>query len=220
MLDKIKPLYHKFLDYIIPYLCKIRCDYIPKLRVYTKNSIDFLFTNKIFIVKAAIPFLVIVLLLYSCSVSRRMVSRNITEIFAIAESARTYYNNKPDYWGLSTEVLVDNNVIPTKYIQDKNIVLNDGIRILFGEGYLATPVSPRSLTFDVVVPNLNKAKCMAYSEALLSEQQLLVLDKLTIYNDAGHAVYTWGGENTLPVVKYSSKNFCINGSNTLIWSLK
>ena len=89
-----------------------------------------------------------------------------------------------------------------------------------GEGYLAAPVSPRMLTFDIVIPNLNKAKCMAYAEAELSEQQLLVLDKLTIYNDAGNAVYTWGGENALPVVRYSSKNFCINGVNTLIWSLK
>ena len=220
MLDKIKLIYLKLLNYVIRYWNEICRDYIPKLQVYIKKSIDFLLTNRTSIIKVAIPCLVIAFFFYSCSSSRRVITRNIAEIFEIAENVRAYYNSKPDYWRLSTEVLIDNNVIPTQYLQDKNIVLEDDIHILLGEGYLAAPVSPRMLTFDIVIPNLNKAKCMAYAEAELSEQQLLVLDKLTIYNDAGNAVYTWGGENALPVVRYSSKNFCINGINTLIWSLK
>ena len=220
MLDNIKLIYRKFLNDIKPYWSRICNVYIPRLHLFINENKDFLQTNKIFIVKAAIPCLVIVLLFYSCSSSRRAVTHNITTIFEIAESARTYYSNKPDYWGLSTDILVNNNVIPAQNLQDKNIVLEDSIHVLLGEGYLAAPVSPRMLTFDIVIPNLNKAKCMAYAEAELSEQQLLVLDKLTIYNDEGNAVYTWGGENTLPVVRYSSKNFCINGANTLIWSLK
>lgn len=220
MLDKIKLIYHKLLNYINPYWSKICKVYVPRLRLYIDDNKDFLKTNKIFIVKATIPCLVIALLFYSCSSSRRAVTDNVTSIFKIAEAARTYYNNRPDYWGLSTDILVANEVIPNQYLRDKNIVLEDDIHILLGEGYQAAPVSPRMLTFDIVMPNLSKAKCMAYAEAVLSEQQLLVLDKLTIFNDAGNAVYTWGGENTLPVEKYTSKNFCINGANTLVWSLK
>lgn len=220
MFDKLNSLYHQFLRYIKFYWNKISCLRNINMQFCIKRCMLFFQAYQRTIIKFSIPFLIIIILLYSCLSARRVVNHNLTTIFELANNIRLYYSNKPDYWGLSTNVLINNDVIPSQYVEHNVIRLENGVRILFGEGYSAEPVSPRALTFDIIMPNLNKAQCLSYAEALLSGQQLLVLDKLTIYNDLGTFPFTWGGENSLPIKKYSSKNYCMKGSNTIIWSLK
>ncbi len=220
MLEKFLPFYLKLRNLLTSYKVVVVNMYSSDLRDYFLRGKEYLLKNKNLVIKVSIPFLLITILFYSCSSSRRALSFNLDAIFRIAEYTRVYYADKPDYWKLSTDTLLHDKVIPIQYVKDGNIVLKDDIYILLGEGFEAAPVSPRSVTFDIVMPNLNKAQCLSYAEAQLTKSQLLVLDKITIHNSNGTFVYTWGAENPLPVEKYSSKNFCSNRNNTLIWSLK
>lgn len=220
MLEKFSPFYLKLRSLLTSYKEKFLNVSSSDLRDCFLCGLDFIVQNKNVIIKLSVPFLLITVLAYSCASSRRALSYNIDAIFQIAEHTRGYYADKPDYWKLSTDTLLKDNVVPLQYVKDENILLKNDIYILLGEGYEAAPVSPRSVTFDIVMPNLNKAQCLSYAEAQLTKSQLLVLDKITIHNANGDFVYTWGGENRLPVEKYSSKNFCSQRNNILIWSLK
>ncbi len=193
---------------------------ISNLSVYVAQGRDFLSHNYIIVLKFALPCLLVLFILYSCSASRRILSQNITSIFAIADEIRTYYQSKPDYWKLSTQVLTENNVIPSDFRIGNDVILPGDYKVLFGEGADAQPVSPGSDTFDIILPNLNKAQCISYVEAKLSEENLLALEKITIHNSSGDYIYTWGGDYPLPVQKYSSKDLCQNGQNSVLWTLK
>ena len=156
----------------------------------------------------------------SCSFSKNLVQKNINLLFSIADNIHTAYSNRPDYWGLSTEYLIENNILADDIIHNDYILLNGGITVKIGSGVDATTIPPKSVTFDIVLSNLNKSQCIAYTEVDFSDQQLLLLDKISIVNDNGQFIFTWGAENSLPVKKYSSKAFCDSKNNTVIWSIK
>lgn len=220
MPNKIQLLYLKFVKAIAPYKEKLVSFDVSNFSVYIAQGRDFLSHNYIIILKFALPCLLVLFILYSCSASRRILSQNITSIFAIADEIRTYYQSKPDYWKLSTQVLTENSVIPSDFLADGDVVLNGDYKLLFGEGADAQPASPGARTFDIILPNLNKAQCISYVEAKLSDENLLALEKITIHNSSGEYVYTWGGKYTLPVPKYSSKDLCQSDENIVFWTLK
>lgn len=193
---------------------------ISNMSTYVAQGRDFLNHNYIIVLKFALPCLLVLFILYSCSASRRILSQNIASIFTIADEIRTHYQSKPDYWKLSTQVLTQSNVIPSDFRVGDDIVLPGDYKVLVGEGAGAQPVSPGSDTFDIILPNLNKAQCISYVEAKISDENLLALEKITIHNSSGDYVYTWGGERELPVQKYSSKDLCISSDNIVFWTLK
>lgn len=176
--------------------------------------------NHVTIIKILLPCAIIFWAFGSCSFSKNLIQKNINQLFSIADNVRSFYSNKPDYWGLSTKYLIDNKILSEDLIHNDFILLNGDITVKIGSGVDASVIPPKSATFDIVLSNLNKSQCMAYTEVDFSDQQLLLLDKISIVNDKGEFIFTWGAENSLPVKKYSSKEFCDNRNNTVIWSLK
>ena len=172
------------------------------------------------IIKILLPALIISIGVYACTQSRSEASKNVKELFLIAESVRDHYVGKADYWGVSTESVLKNNLLPQKYITNNKIILNGNREILIGSGINADIVMPQSQTFDIVIKGLNKTQCMAYSEVDLNNKELVSLNQISIINELGSYSFEWGGNNSLPVKKYSSKNLCSDNNNTLIWSVK
>lgn len=172
------------------------------------------------VLKYSIPAIVLLFGIYSCTSSRKVVTRNIDKVFEISNEIRAHFIGKPDYWGLNTDYILKNNVLSSKFISDNKIVLNNGISLLIGNGKNADTVMPLSQSFDIVINGLNKAQCIAYVEANINKDNLVFLDKITISNSINSSSYEWGGKNLLPVKKYSAKEFCIDKNNTVIWSIK
>lgn len=170
--------------------------------------------------KALLPLLIIFIGFYSCSLKQKNIAQNISELFQIADKIREYYLDKPDYWGLSTEFVAKKQLIDTKFISDDKIVLSSGSEIFIGDGEKADVLMPSSQNFDISLRHLNKAECIAYSEAEFSEERLLEITRITIVNESGNYVFEWGGEHPLPIQKYAAKDFCQDSDNTFIWSIK
>lgn len=170
--------------------------------------------------KTLLPLLIIFIGFYSCSLRQKNIAQNISELFKIADEIREYYLDKPDYWGLSTEFAAKKQLIDTKFISDDKIVLSSGSEIFIGDGEKADVLMPSSQTFDISLRHLNKAECIAYSEAKFSEERLLEIMRITIVNESGHYAFEWGGEHPLPIQKYAAKDFCHDSDNTFIWSIK
>lgn len=185
--------------------------------LFLKNSFPNYKENAL---KAALPVLIIAIGFYSCSLSKKQISRNLHDIFVIAEEIRTAFANKPDYWGLSTDFVIRNRIISRKYVKNSRLILGGGMIVSVGSGKNSEPVMPGTAQFDISAHNLTKTQCISYAESVLSKEQLLALEKIEIINETGDYIFTWGGSLPLPVRKYAGKDLCIDGKNTVIWSIK
>lgn len=172
------------------------------------------------LLKTLAPLLIIFFGLYSCSLMQKNITRNISELFEIADHIRESYIGKPDYWGLSTDLAIKQNLVDEKFIRNNKIILDSGTEIFIGDGEKADVLMPFSQNFDISIRGLNKAECIAYSEAKFSEERLLEIMRISIVNKTGHYVFEWGGGHPLPIQKYAAKDFCQDNDNTFIWSIK
>lgn len=186
----------------------------------SKSVVLYFADHKEPLLKLSIPVFIIFLGFYACHSSQSDIRHNIADLFVIVDEIRSSYADKPDYWGLSTEKVVKGDIIPKHFIKNNRVVLSGGLRILIGNGIRAETIMPRTLTFDIIAPDLTKAQCISYVETALTKEQLVALEQIAINNDAGSYVFSWGGENPLPVQKYASKDLCSDGKNTIIWTLK
>jgi hypothetical protein len=184
-----------------------------------KISCSTLVLSKALLIKIALPLFVICCGFYSCTCSHKLVERDIIDIFLVSDIVREAYVSKPDYWGLSTKELLNQSIVPNTYIRQGHLVLSSGKEILLGKGATPDIVMPRSQTFDIVIKDLTKGECMTYAEYSIPQEDIIKLQQIQIVNDA---VYTfeWGGENSLPVKKYTTKDMCKKQGNILIWTMK
>lgn len=182
---------------------------------------EYLINHKVEVLKAFIPLAIIGIGAFSCSHAQRIVKTNIKEIFAISDEIRSYYADKPDYWGLSSETVLKNNMLSAKFISKDKIVLSGGREVFIGNGAKADAVSPGSKSFEIVMPKLSKAQCISFVESKISDTDSVKLLWLGISNGRGDFIFEWGDDrHPLPMQKYASKDFCADNNNTLIWSVK
>lgn len=176
--------------------------------------------NKVFLIKLSIPLVIIGCGYCSCVYSQHMITKNVRMIFSISEAIRQHYADKPSYWGLNTEYVIKQNIVPQSIVKNGKLNLNGGINLLIGTGVDGSTVMPMAQSFDIILPHLNKAQCMSYAESELFDNENLALISLNIINGSGTYTFEWGGQNSLPIKKYATKQFCQDKDNTLIWSLK
>ena len=189
-------------------------------RIKVEQLIKLVSTNKARIIKIAIPLLIVGIGLYAISSSKRVINKDINEIFQISDEIRGYYIGKPDYWMLSTDKIIKEKVISNNFISNGKIVLSSGKKVFVGDGIDASPVMPMYQSFDIVIKDINKSECINFVEYPLDEDKIVSLQKISIYNSNSDISYEWGGDNPLPVKKYSSKSHCADFGNNIIWSIK
>lgn len=194
--------------------------FLLRFRPFCKKIYEYFFTNKEQVIKVLLPLIIICVGFYACTSSQKMINKNIKEIFSISDQIRNYYANKPDYWGLSTTEIVQKKIIADKFLINGKIIISGHKEILLGQGKDADIVMPRSSSFDIILPKLTKAQCMAYAEKKLSAEDEVKLIGIQIINDKNSVMFEWGGTYNLPIKKYASKDICSDSNNTLIWSVK
>lgn len=224
----------RLIKYISRYQKKLRT-FLRKVRrnftmflTYSQNiALRFLalvktlfYHHKKIITKALIPVVIVGGGVYACTSQQRAILEDVSQIFSLSDEIRAYYADKPDYWGVDTDLLIKNKVLPKHYIHKNKLLLDSGRQILIGNGINAEPVMPLAQTFDIIMPDLNKAQCISYAEAPLDDEASLKLFSLQIINSSGAYLFEWGGSFSLPIKKYATKDLCLDRENTLIWSIK
>ena len=185
-----------------------------------KNIANTIKENKEMIFKLSFPLLLVLAVFYSCSSSQHRVTQNISDIFKISDDVRFHYADQPDYWGLSTQKILQDKFISEKYIRNGEIYLPGGEEILIGNGANADVVMPKMSSFDVILPHLNQAQCISYAEGKISDEDIVKLQRISIVNSGGTYSFEWGGTYKLPITKYASKDVCSHSDNTLIWTIQ
>lgn len=137
------------------------------------------------------------------------------KIFTLAEQVHNYYRDRPGYWKLSTETAVQDGLL-------KDDMLNNyrEYDIKIGQGTDGESGLPSDMSFNIAVKNLNKTACISLSEMNVPLNRQLLLMKISIINETGITEFSWGGEHTLPVAKYSARNLCQPLGNTLVWTFQ
>lgn len=136
------------------------------------------------------------------------------QIFKTADRVRNYYRDRPGYWKLSTESAKQDDLLRSDLLQYKEYDFQ------IGQGIDGTFSLPSNLTFDLSVKHLNKSACVSLSEMPLDSNAKLSLVKISIINQQNEVEFTWGGEHSLPIEKYSARNFCQPQENIIIWTFQ
>lgn len=176
--------------------------------------------HKILFIKSIIPVFIVVSALYSCSSSQKLINKNLAEIFQISDEIRLFYSTKPDYWGLSAETILQNNMLSPQFIKNHEVVISGAKKPIIGNGVQGDIVMPQSPAFDISLSALTKAQCISFVEANISANNLVKLIKISILNNSGTYVFEWGGANALPVKKYTAKSYCTDKDNAVMWTLR
>lgn len=209
-LSQFKVFFHKMYGNMCRYALPKTASLVAKCREYKET-----------IIKTLVPLGFIFLGVYTCTSSHNIVFKNISDIFEISDEIRNNYAGKPDYWGLSTQSAIQAGYIPQKFLQDKKIVIRGGNELFIGDGIEADMVMPGATFFDLILPRLNKAQCIAHTEAMISPENQVKLFRIQVINASGSYLFEWGDKKySLPVGKYASKDVCADSDNTVIWSIR
>jgi len=185
-----------------------------------KKSQNYFLEHKQTLFKLSIPAVIIAVGLYSCSAEKKKIRLNMEDIFTISEEIRGAYVGYPDYWGLSNSNIIKQNILSSRFVKNGKIILSGGEEVFIGRGAEALPLMPRETSFDIVMRGLTKAQCITYTEYPLSEEHLIMIERISIVNASGQTDFDWSGLHTLPIKTYESKDFCADKNNTVFWSIK
>lgn len=136
---------------------------------------------------------------------------------AIVESAakiHSYYRDRPGYWQLSTNTAKEDRLIASELLKFAEYDLQ------IGQGLNGESSLPSDHSFNIVLKHLNKSACINLSEAEIDAETKLILQQITLINSKQNITYSWGGNNLLPIAKFSMRKVCDASENTLVWNFQ
>ena len=92
--------------------------------------------------------------------------------------------------------------------------------VQIGQGTNGDVSLPSDMSFNIAVKHLNKSACISLSEMTLRDEDKLTLMKISIVNAQNNIEFSWGGEPSLPVKKYSARNYCTTKDNIVSWTFQ
>ena len=144
-------------------------------------------------------------------------SEAAAELEQLAANIRRYYQNRPDYWGLSTQMVLDKKIYPNKMLKNNQLVGYFGNPVLVGNGPEADVLMPGARNFDIIYKDLNKKQCVGLASFKFSQNFWLGVTGISIINNDNNQFFTWDDEeNGLPIQKNRANAIC-ESNNTIIW---
>lgn len=139
------------------------------------------------------------------------------ELVQLNDNIRRHYQNKPDFWGLSTQTIVQNKIYPQQMFKNGGLTGFFGNDILVGRGENGEMLMPGARGFDIVYKNLNKKQCEELAAFRFDEKFWFGITGITLNNGKEQKYFTWSDkEYALPIRKNFVQTICGN-SNILIW---
>jgi len=165
----------------------------------------------------AVVILVIPLSLFCCS--EQDIEPAANQLVDLTAKIRQKFSNKPDFWKLNTQWVIDNQILPENMIDDGCIINALGKNVLVGFGAQGQMLMPGAKSFDIVYENLNYNECVALASYQFSMQQLLGLLSLVIINENLENRLVWGEDGEFPPSTEKAQTIC-GKNNILIWNFE
>ncbi len=140
------------------------------------------------------------------------------EVQQLAENIRRFYQNRPDFWGLNTQAVLDKQIAPRAISKSGRLMNFFGKEVVVGSGIEGMMLMPGSRNFDIVYKNLNKQECVETASFRFEEKFWLGVESVTVTNADHTAVFSWDDkENLLPAKTEKVKKICQNEGNAVLW---
>lgn len=139
------------------------------------------------------------------------------DIMTTAEKIRTYYRNRPDYWGLDGKMAISNNLY-TGTLTNNQIFNGLNKAIVIGSDINGSTVMPGQRSFVIGYRDLNKKECVELSSFRWQEEDKLGLLSLSLQNGEGVYEFSWGDKG-LPLSHSKAKQYC-KENNHLLWTFE
>lgn len=139
------------------------------------------------------------------------------QVVLLINNIRSFYQNKPNAWGLNTYSAIQNKIVPTNMIngrQIKNCLNKD---VLLGADAIGNTVMPGSKTFSIVYKNLDYDECVALSRFPFSEKVMISFDAVDVINEDTYS-FSWGEEKALPISEKDAQSSC-KQNNDILWNV-
>ena len=139
------------------------------------------------------------------------------ELVETTEKIRTYYRNRPDYWGLDNGVVIEQHLYAGE-LKEGKVINSLQKEVIVGSDDKGTKVMPGSRNFIVMYRGLTKEECIAIASFRGKEQDQLGLISMSIQNNKGTHEFSWGNKG-LPLSSGQVKKYC-QEENNVMWSFE
>lgn len=148
------------------------------------------------------------------------INRAAAQVLSVAESLHRQYIGKPDYWGLNTDLVINNKALSKDLYKVKGKLVNAlGKPVLIGSGADGDTIMPGEKSFDIVYTGLSLRECVALATHGYEQSKTLGLLQITIVSGDIRQSFGWGEANTLPISRPEAKKFCKNNS-LIVWTME
>lgn len=139
------------------------------------------------------------------------------QVMILTDSIRTFYQKKPNAWGLNTYSAIQNKIVPLSMLNGRQIKNSMNKDVLLGADILGNTVMPGSKTFAIVYKNLNKEECLALALYPFPEKVMISIDSINIVNEKTYS-FSWGSEGSLPIEADAAQKAC-QQVNDMLWNI-
>lgn len=139
------------------------------------------------------------------------------QVVILTDSIRTFYQKKPNAWGLNTYSAIQNKIVPLAMLNGRQIKNSMDKDVLLGSDILGNTVMPGSKTFAIVYKNLNKEECLALALYPFQEKMMISIDSINIINEKTYS-FSWGNEDALPIDAEAAQKAC-QQVNDILWNI-
>ncbi len=173
--------------------------------------------------KTILAFVMVLVIGCGCSLfffaqDNKQITAAADELASLITNIRRYYQNRPDYWGLNSQLVIEKKISPPQ-MQKNNVLLSClGNEVLVGNGLEAETLMPGSHNFDVTYRNLAEKQCINLACFPFDQKFWLGVTGVTITNARQQQLFSWDDEeNGLPIPCRLAEKICTETENTIIW---
>lgn len=139
------------------------------------------------------------------------------QVQMLSENIRRYYQNRPDFWGLNSQTVVDKQMTPRNMTPNGKLANYFGKPVTVGSGEDGAMLMPGARNFVISFHELNHQECVETASFKFGEKFWLGVTEVSINDGTKTEIFSWNNQqNILPVKKNSAEKAC-GGTNIVSW---
>lgn len=141
------------------------------------------------------------------------------QVEKLAQNIRNRYRNRPDFWGLSTQDVINKKIYPLDMKAENGILTGYFTNpVEIGANKDGNPVMPTIRNFVIAYNDLSKDQCIGLAANRFEPNFWLGVTGITVENDKKKQTFEWSSkEFGLPANKGVLKQVCSAKNNSVIF---
>ena len=175
---------------------------------------------RIIVIATVVSTLIVLSLVFLfININKNKIYKNVeTQIIELSQNIIKSYRIKPDYWGLSTNEVINKKLYPQSMkLRDNKLIGYFDKIVEVGSDDMGNIVMPTEKHFVITYKNLNKNQCIGVLSQKFNNDFWLSINKISVKNNKVSQDFIWGNnEFALPISTKNLRNVCVSDQNIII----